>query len=178
VISQAYDRVIVGNSQPKFIFGLTNNLSYGLFDLNFLLQGSYGNKIYNGLSASLNQGTGYNNGGVRLLDRWRPGHEDTDVQRALEDPAVLPSDTYIEDGSYLRLKNLTLGVTLPEKLLRSIKIKKVRLYVSAQNILTWTKYSGYDPEANTSGQSTLTQGSDYGAYPVNKSFLGGLNITF
>ncbi|MDR3193881.1 MAG: SusC/RagA family TonB-linked outer membrane protein, partial [Tannerella sp.] len=177
-ISQAGDRIIVGNSQPKFIFGLTNSLSYGAVDLSFLLQGMYGNKLYNQTLAYLSQGTGYTNATTRLLDRWQPDHEDTDVQRAMEDPAIVPSDIYIEDGSYIRLKSITLGVTLPSKWLEHLLIKQLRFYVSAQNLVTWTKYSGFDPEASKNEQTTLTFGRDNNVYPVSKTVLGGLSITF
>jgi TonB-linked SusC/RagA family outer membrane protein len=177
-ISQAGDRVIVGNSQPDFIIGLTNNFSYKIFDLSFLLQGTYGNKLYNQTSAYLNLGTGYTNATTRLLDRWRPDHEDTDVQRAIVDPAVLPSDIHIEDGSYLRLKNLTVGVSVPDRILKHARIKQLRFYVSAQNLITWTKYSGFDPEASKNEQTTLTFGRDNAVYPVSKTVLGGLSISF
>jgi hypothetical protein len=178
VISQAYDRVIVGNSQPKFIFGLTNNLSYKIFDLSLLFQGTYGNKLYNQTRAYLNMGTGYTNATTLLLDRWRPDHEDTDVQRAIVDPSILPADIHIEDGSYVRLKNITLGVSVPEKWLKHAKIQQLRFYLSAQNLITWTGYSGYDPEASKNEQSTLNYGHDNNVYPVSKTVLGGLSIVF
>lgn len=177
-ITQAGDRTIVGNAQPKFIFGITNNFSYKIFDLSFLLQGSYGNKLYNYTAAYLNLGTGYTNATTRLLNRWTPSNENTDVQRAIEDPAVLPSDIYIEDGSYIRLKNITFGVTIPERLMKAVKIKQLRLYVSAQNLITLTDYTGYDPEASRNEQTTLTQGYDNAVYPISKTVLGGLSITF
>jgi len=179
VISQAYDRVIVGSSQPDFIFGFTNNFSYKIFDFSALFQGSVGNKLYNNTRAYLNQGTGYTNATTRLLDRWRPDNEDTDVQRAIVDPSVLPSDINIEDGSYVRLKNITLGVSVPDKLLKKIKlIKQVRFYISAQNLITWTKYTGFDPEASRNEQTTLTFGQDNAVYPVSKTVLGGISVTF
>jgi TonB-linked SusC/RagA family outer membrane protein len=177
-ISQAGDRIIVGSSQPEFIFGLTNNLSYKIFDLNVLFQGTYGNKLYNQTLAYLSQGTGYTNATTRLLDRWRPDHENTTVQRAMEDPAIVPSDIYIEDGSYVRLKNITFGVTVPSKLLKNLLIKQLRVYISAQNLITWTGYSGFDPEASKNEQNTLTYGRDNNVYPVSKTVLGGLSITF
>ena len=177
-IAQAGDRVIVGSSQPKFIFGLTNNVSYKIFDLNVLFQGTYGNKLYNQTLAYLSQGTGYTNATTRLLDRWRPNHEDTNVQRAMEDPAIVPSDIYIEDGSYIRRKNITFGVTVPSKLLKKLLVKQLRFYVSAQNLITWTSYSGFDPEASKNEQNTLTYGRDNNVYPVSKTVLGGLSITF
>jgi TonB-dependent starch-binding outer membrane protein SusC len=184
-IGIANDRVIVGNSQPKFLYGITNHFSYGIFDLNFLFEGSYGNKIYNYTRAYLDLGTGYTNSTTELLGRWRSAtvtdatsNTNTIVPRAQEDPAVLPSDRFIEDASYLRLKNITLGISLPTKHIKSLRIKQFRIYVSGQNLKTWTKYSGYDPEASRNEQTTLSQGYDNAVYPVSKTILGGLSLTF
>jgi len=177
-ITQANDRVIVGSSQPKFIVGITNNFTYKIFDLSFLFQGVYGNKLYNYTSNYLNLGTGYTNATTRLLNRWKPDNENTDVQRAIEDPAPLPSDIYIEDGSYLRLKNITVGVTLPQKWAKQLLIQQVRIYISGQNLITWTNYSGFDPEASRNEQTSLTQGYDNAVYPVSKTILGGISVTF
>ena len=101
-----------------------------------------------------------------------------DVQKAKEDPAPVTTSRYVEDASYLRLKNLTLGYSLPQAIARIIRLKQLRVYVSANNLVTWTKYTGYDPDVSKNEQSTLTQGVDYGAYPNAKSFLAGINITF
>ena len=175
-ITQAGDRTIVGSSQPKFILGVTNNLSYKNVDLSFLFQGSFGNKVYNYTNSYLNLGTGYTNASTQLLNRWTPENTNTNVQRAIEDPAPLPADIYVEDGSYLRLKNISLGVAVPDRLIRKLKIRQIRFYVSAQNLVTWTHYSGFDPEASRNEQTTLTQGYDNAVYPVSKTYLAGLSI--
>ncbi|CAG5067844.1 TonB-dependent receptor P3 [Dyadobacter sp. CECT 9623] len=177
-ITQAHDRVIVGNAQPKFLFGLTNNFSYKGFDLNVLLQGQSGNKVYNANQANLEMGTGYINASTTMLDRWTPTNPSNVIHRAIENPAVTVSDRFIEDGSYLRLKNLSLGYSLPAAITGKIGISQLRLYVTAQNLVTWTKYTGYDPEVSRNEQATLTQGVDNGVYPANKTFLGGLTLTF
>jgi TonB-linked SusC/RagA family outer membrane protein len=177
-ITQAHDRVIVGNAQPKFLFGLTNNFSYKGFDLNVLLQGQSGNKVYNANQANLELGTGYINGSTTMLDRWTPTNPNNVIHRAIENPAVTVSDRFIEDGSYLRLKNLSLGYSLPAALTSKIGISQLRIYVTAQNLVTWTKYTGFDPEVSRNEQATLTQGVDNGVYPASKTFLGGLTLTF
>lgn len=177
-IGLANDRVIAGNSQPKFIFGITNNLSYHAFDLSFLFQGSYVNKIYNYNANYLNLGTGYTNATTKLLDRWRPDHTNTNVARAIQDPAPLASDLYIEDGSYIRLKSLTFGVSIPNKWLHVARVNNLRLYVSGQNLIIWTKYSGFDPEGGRNEQATATQGYDNAVYPASKTYLAGLSIAF
>lgn len=177
-ITQAYDRVIVGNAQPKFIFGLTNNFSYKNFDLNILLQGQSGNKVYNANQANLELGTGYINASTTMLDRWTPANPSNVIHRAIENPAVTVSDRFIENGSCLRLKNLSLGYSLPASVLSHCRISQLRFYVTAQNWITWTKYTGYDPEVSRNEQTTLTQGVDNGVYPASKTFLGGLTLTF
>lgn len=177
-ITQAGDRTIVGSSQPKFILGVTNNLSYKNFDLSVLFQGSFGNKVYNYTNSYLSLGTGYTNAAASLLNRWTPDNTNTNVQRAIEDPAPLPSDIYVEDGLYLRLKNISLGYSLPDKLIRKINVRQIRFYVSGQNLVTWTNYTGFDPEASRNEQTTLTQGYDNAVYPVSKTILAGLSVGF
>jgi hypothetical protein len=177
-ITQAGDRVIVGNAQPKFLFGLTNNFTYKGFDLNVLLQGQSGNKVYNANQANLELGTGFINGSTTLLDRWTTTNPSNEIHRAIENPAVTVSDRFIEDGSYVRLKNLSLGYSLPAVIVGKLGVSQLRLYVTAQNLITWTKYSGFDPEASRNEQTTLTQGIDNGVYPASKTFLGGLTLTF
>ncbi|MDR6941452.1 SusC/RagA family TonB-linked outer membrane protein [Mucilaginibacter pocheonensis] len=176
-ITQSADRVILGNSQPKFTGGITNTFSYKGIDLNVSLQGSYGNKIYNQQRGVLELGTGYTNATATLLNRWTPANTNTDVHSAFQDPAATISDRFVENGSYLRLKNLSLGYTIPKSIVSRSFIKKIRIYVTAQNLVTWTKYTGYDPEVSSNEQSAITSGVDNGAYPNNKSILAGIGIT-
>ena len=176
-ITQSADRVILGNSQPKFTGGITNTFSYKGIDLSVSLQGSYGNKIYNQQRNVLELGTGYTNATTTLLNRWTPTNTNTDVHSAYQDPAPTISDRFIENGSYLRLKNLSLGYTIPTSIVSRSPIKKIRIYVTAQNLVTWTKYTGYDPEVSSNEQSAITSGVDNGAYPNNKSIIAGVGIT-
>jgi hypothetical protein len=177
LITQAGDRTIVGNSQPKFLAGLTNTFNYKNFDFTFFLQTSYGNKIFNNTRAELEMGNGFTNGYATLLDRWTPAHTNTDMHKAVEDPSPTLSDRFVEDGSYLRMKNITFGFTLPSSVLSKIRIKYARVYVSAQNWFTWTNYTGFDPEVSRNGQDVLNSGIDNGVYPTAKTILGGLSIS-
>jgi hypothetical protein len=126
--------------------------------------------------------SGINNATTNALNRWSPENTDTDVPKATAGRTRRVSTRWIYDGSFVRLKNLALGYNLPQSLLDKMKISKFRIYVSAQNILTFTKYEGYDPEVNyrsdsgTNGNRNL--GLDYGSYPNAKSYTAGLNIGF
>ncbi|MET4138393.1 TonB-dependent receptor [Pedobacter sp. UYP1] len=176
-ITQAGDRYIIAN-QPLFTGGITNNVSYKGFDLSVFFQTSYGNKLYNQNNGTLELGTGYTNAPRTLLNRYTATNTNTDVHNAYTDPAVTISDRFIEDASYLRLKNVTFGYTIPHKILNKAGIKSVRFYVSAQNLWTWTKYTGYDPEANYNGQSAINSGVDNGVYPNSKTIMGGATLSF
>jgi len=178
VITQAGDRKIVGNSQPKFLASVTNTFRYKNFDLSIFLNSSYGNKIFNWTRANLELGTGYTGAVATLLNRWTSTNTNTDMHKAIENPAVTISDRFVEDGSYLRLKNISLGYTLPKKIISKVKLQAARIYVSGSNLLTWTNYSGYDPEVSTNGQNSISSGMDRGAYPTAKTILGGVSITF
>jgi TonB-linked SusC/RagA family outer membrane protein len=177
-VINADDKVLLGSSQPKFTFGFTNSFSYKGFDLLAVVQGSYGNKIYNALKSQLEITTLFSNTLATALDRWTPDNPSNDVPRATSSPATVVSDRYIEDGSYVRLKNLTLGYTLPSKILAPAKISKARVFLTGQNLFTLTDYSGYDPEVNSYEQNNLLQGIDYGAYPSSKTFLAGVELSF
>lgn len=177
-ITQADDRTIVGRSEPRFLASLTNTFRYKNFDLTIFLQSSYGNKIFNRTRADLELGTGFTGAYGTLRNRWTPTNTNTDMHRAIEDPSAILSDRFIEDGSYLRLKNISLGYTLPGKIASFIKFKSARVYISGQNLVTWTNYMGFDPEVNRNGQSALNSGVDVGVYPGSKTFLGGLSLTF
>ena len=122
-------------------------------------------------------GTGYTNASTVLLNAYTATNTNTTVKAPYQDPAIIPSDRFIESATYGRLKNLTFGYTLPLKITSKAKIKSVRFYVSGQNILTWTKYSGYDPEVSYNGQSQINKGYDQGTYPNTKTILGGITLT-
>jgi TonB-linked SusC/RagA family outer membrane protein len=175
------DRVIIGNPNPTAIAGVTNNFSFKGLELSVFFQGSFGNDIYNqnrtvteGMNNALNQTT-------RVLDRWTPNNPNTDVPRAvLGDPSNNNrfSDRFLEDGSYVRLKNVTLAYNFPTTLVQRAKLSNLRLYVTGQNLITWTDYSGYDPEVSADPFSTTSIGRDFGVYPQARTYTVGLNATF
>lgn len=176
------DRTITGNYMPKFTYGFSTELKYKWFDLSVALQGVQGNKIANIFRRYIDNMEGGNNCQVDALDRWQsesnPGSGY--VVRANRSATGMNGTTstwHIEDGSYMRIKNITFGYTLPKSLLTNVGISRARVYFSTQNPFTFTKYSGYNPEVNMKGGS-LTPGIDYGTYPLSKSFVFGLNVTF
>jgi TonB-linked SusC/RagA family outer membrane protein len=177
-ITQADDRTLIGNAQPKFLGGITNTLSYLNFDLSVFLQGTYGNKLFNQNRQQLELLTGQQNASTAAYERWTPTNPTNDVQRAFEDPAPVNTSRYVENASFLRLKNITLGYNLPKSIASKIHSSQIKVYVSAANLATWTKYTGFDPEVSRNEQSTLGQGIDYSIYPSSKSFLAGLSISF
>jgi TonB-linked SusC/RagA family outer membrane protein len=178
----ANDRTILGSAQPKFTWGVNNSLSYKNFDLSFFFQGSQGNKMANFNSFNLLNFTGQNNVLAEAgLNRWTPENPENKYPRALASGSLdvgIFSSAIVEDASYLRLKNVTLSYSLPQKLMQRAKIQSVRIYVSGSNLWTLTKYTGYDPEANTYGQSTTLIGIDNGGYPQSKIYQVGATLSF
>ncbi|MCU0373700.1 MAG: TonB-dependent receptor [Chitinophagaceae bacterium] len=177
------DQTIVGDPNPDFIWGFNNTLGYKGFDLNIFFQGSQGNDL---MSFTLleNELLGGNSGNQtkRTLNRWTPSNTNTNIPAAVLSRAQRVSTRVIYDGSYARLKNIALGYTLPKKITDKMKIDRIRLYISAQNILTFTSYPGVDPEVNyLSGggaAGNLNAGLDYASYPNASSVTFGLNIGF
>ncbi|MDB5152920.1 MAG: SusC/RagA family protein [Mucilaginibacter sp.] len=177
-VINANDKTNLGSVQPKFIYSFSNTFTYKSFDLFIFFQGSYGNKIYNLLQEELELTNLGQNASTVLLQRWTPTNPSNSIPRASYSPVAQVLDKYMQDGSYLRLKNISLGYNFSPAVAHKILAKQLRVYVSAQNLLTFTHYTGYDPEVNTFGQNNLLQGIDFGAYPSSKTFLAGLNITF
>lgn len=193
------DQTVIGDPNPDFTFGFNNNFSYKDFDLAFSIIGSVGGDILN-YSRVLTEGQTsiWNNQLKDVADRAKYGYHD--ANGSISDPynvylvnpdASIPraatndvnrnnrmSDRFIEDGSYVRLSNITLGYTIPAKLTRKYGIDRLRVYASAQNLLTITGYSGYDPEIGSYNQSSLLQNVDMGRYPAPRMFTFGLNIGF
>ncbi|MGB3468148.1 MAG: TonB-dependent receptor [Cyclobacteriaceae bacterium] len=180
-VIDAFDRTKIGNPIPDVLIGLNLDASYKGFDLNIFINGSYGNDIYNTNRWDLEGGRRLFNAGTEALNAWTPENRDTDIPRLTADPRnLVGSNRFIEDGSFTRIKNITLGYTLPSKIFGE-SISSFRVYVSAQNIATLTNYSGLDPEVGTSsvvGNSSTWLGVDQGNYPLPKSVIGGLQITF
>ncbi|HEY6141931.1 MAG TPA: TonB-dependent receptor [Flavobacterium sp.] len=177
-ITAEYDKVSLGSAQPKFVASLNNTFVYENFDLNLFFQGAYGNKVYNAINQQLEIPTLSNNAAGALTDRWTTTNPSQEIPRAANSPATVVSDRYVEDASYIRLKTVTLGYSLPKSWASQLKTKNIKFYVSAQNLITWTKYSGFDPEISSYGQSNLLPGIDYGAYPTSRTFISGVNVTF
>lgn len=172
----ANDRTIIGNAQPDFIFGLTNSISYKGFDLSFLIQGTVGNDLLNINRQNLEMFTGQQNASSDALMRWTPSNPSQLYPRAKLDPAPVFSDQFVESGSFVRLKSLHFGYNFPKEWLEGASIKSLNLYLTAQNLLTWTKYKGFDPEV-TSG-SNVQIGTDSGIYPAARSISAGISLTF
>ncbi len=178
----ASDQTIIGNPHPDFIWGWNNDLSFKNFDLNVFFQGSEGNDMLSYTLMELNLMSGINNATTEALKRWTPENPNTDVPKASAGRTRRVSTRWIYDGSFIRLKNVALGYNLPTSTLERLRINKLRIYVSAQNILTITDYEGYDPEvnyqSNNARDGNRNIGLDYGSYPNAKSYTVGLNIGF
>jgi TonB-dependent starch-binding outer membrane protein SusC len=190
------DRTIIGDTSPEFFGGLNQQFTYKNFDLSVFVNFQYGNDVVNANKLEFTSGYTVSSNLLSVMsDRWRNVNDEGQVVRdptalaalnanaKLWSPLTTASSFYthswgIEDGSFIRLNNVTLGYTLPESLLSKIKIKKLRVYATANNLAVFTNYSGYDPEVNTRRNSPLTPGVDFSAYPRSRSFIGGLNLTF
>ena len=176
------DRAIIGNPHPDFIWGWNNDLRWKGFDMNIFFQASQGNDIFSYTLMELDLMAGRNNATTAALDRWTPSNTNTNVPKASGGRSRRASSRWIYDGSFVRLKNLALGYTLPQSLLDRLNFQRIRIYLSAQNILTLTDYEGYDPEVNyrTDGRTNSNRnlGLDYASYPNAKSYTLGLNIGF
>lgn len=179
-VNEAED-VVIGNPNPKFFYGFSNSLTFKGIDLDVLLQGVYGNKIYNGggqyMSAS--GSNGYDNQTTDQLRAWKNPGDITDVPEARTFYAngVNPSSRYISSGSYMRVKSVSLGYTIPASAIRKFKIERIRVYARALNLFTVTKYEGWDPEVNADYQAdNINQGVDFYSAPQIKSIVFGVNI--
>jgi hypothetical protein len=172
-----YDRTVIGRGYPIHYGGITNNFRYKGFDLNVFFQWSYGNDIINANRLNFETGNkAYLNQYASFEDRWTPDHTNTSMPRAGGQFGYVYSTRVIEDGSYLRLKTVQVGYTLPAAFTRKLKINSCRFYVSAQNLYTWTNYSGSDPEVSI-GYTALTPGFDYSAYPRARTLTFGASIS-
>lgn len=176
------DRTIVGNYMPDFTYGFGGKIWYKGIDLDFNFQGVYGNEILNLNRRYIDNMEGNVNGTTIALDRWKspeqPGNGQVNrANRKSKGYNGRTSTWHLEDGSYLRLQNVTLGYTLPKSLTHHFFVEKLRVYVSGQNLWTSTPYSGYNPEVNARPGNSLSPGEDYGTYPLARTFLFGLNIT-
>ncbi|MEQ9443201.1 MAG: TonB-dependent receptor [Cyclobacteriaceae bacterium] len=178
------DRAIIGNAMPDFIGGFSTNMSYKGFDLSALFSYSVGNEILNANRQWLEFRNGRHNNTLDVVDRWSPEKSPAENQNAKTALAINPNavspfvvyDRWIEDGSYLRLNNIQLGYNIPTEKLGISGIRQARIYVSGQNLLTFTNYGGFDPEVNRFGQDNILRGFDVNSYPLSKTYLIGINI--
>ncbi len=173
------DRTKIGDPNPDFIGGISNRLTYQNFELNVFLQFSYGNDIFNGTRIYIESMKGGDNQTTAVLDRWRQPGDETHIPRATElDPNNNNriSSRFIEDGSYLRVKNVTLSYRLDRNLASRLGMRSARVFLTGQNLLTFTNYSGMDPEVNYAGQSTLVMGTDFFTHPQVRTVSLGINI--
>lgn len=189
------DKQIIGNANPKFIGGFNNQFFYKGFDMSIFFNWVYGNDIYNANKLEFTSAfSDKTNLTAEMKDRWRNVNSNGEL---VTDPAALTAlnanakiwsprtnnryDLHswaVEDGSFLRINNVSLGYTLSEKLTKRVKISNVRVYVTVNNLATFTSYTGYDPEANTRTDTPLTPGVDYSAYPRTRTYVAGINVTF
>ena len=183
------DRVFLGSAIPKYTFGTTVNLEYQNFDLSVFLQGQYGNKIYSQVNMDIEGFYRPFNVTQRVYDeRWHgEGTSNTMPKVSFSDAAnnKYPSSRFLEDGSYMRLKNVQLGYTIPAKIVNKYHVKTLRIYVTGQNLWTLTKFTGLDPEMNISDNvkkdnygGDVAAGIDWGTYPSARSYIVGLNLNF
>jgi len=195
------DLVDLGSALPKYTIGFTNNLRYKAFSLSLLIDGVQGNKVYNATRMEIESLSGYANESAAVLNRWKKEGDITDIPRALGNgttnsaaAALLrnqASSHWIEDGSFIRLRNVTLSYQFSNNLMKSLGLSGAKLYVTAQNLVTITDYKGYYPEVNGYGQGTNNQavnagssaslmslGIDRGTYPAAKTFTAGINVQF
>lgn len=172
------DRTEIGCAQPDFIYGMTNTFSYAGLNLSVFLQGSQGNDIFNASRIDTEGMFDFRNQSKAVLDRWKRPGMITDIPRVGNIENSHNSTRFVEDGSYLRLKTVTLSYDFNKKWLKKMHLSKLQAYVTGQNLLTLTKYSGYDPEVNAYGADAVAQGVDYGTYPQSKALIFGLNVEF
>lgn len=177
----ASDITYIGSPLPKFTYGLTNSFQYKDFDLSVFVQGSYGAKVFNFLRWQTEKmDNAFYNQTRAVMDRYTEANPNGSLPRFTNTNVnnVYMSDRYVEDGSYLRIQNVTLGYRLPKALLSKAHISNVRLYVSVQNLKTFSDYSGYDPEIGAYNNSIKLMNVDAGHYPNPRTYTAGINVEF
>lgn len=170
------DQTFIGDPNPDFTYGLTNTFSWKNFNLVVFIQGTYGNDVYNASRMETEGMYDARNQTTAVLDRWKIPGQITDVPKA---GFNMKNSTYfLEDGSYMRLKSLTLSYNFKNQFLKKIGVTRLQPYFTANNLLTLTSYKGMDPEVNQWGNSGAVQGIDWGTYPQTKTFVFGVNVEF
>jgi hypothetical protein len=180
----ADDRVVLGNFIPDFTYGINFSANYKGFDAVVFLQGVQGNTVYNGTKVLTQGMLRLFNAGKEVLSAWTPQNPNTNIPRAVDgDPNnnSRTSNRFLENGSYLRVKVFSIGYNVPKSALSSLAkgaISNARIYLASQNLLTFTRYSGYDPEIGSRFNAALTSGIDYGQFPQARTILLGLQLSF
>lgn len=187
-ITDYEDAQYLGSPFPKLAYGIRGNVEYKGVDLGFFFDGVSGNKIYNYTRARIESTNEVNNHSASLLNSWTPSNTNTDIPRyTREDPnnnKRRTSDRWLEKGSFFRLKTLEIGYTLPQLVLSKVGLKSTRIFFAGDNLFTSTKYKGYTPDLgvnsdeNGGGSSTMTAGTDYGRFPLARTFMFGLQASF
>ena len=175
------DRKVIGSPQPKLFGGMANTFSFKGISLYILIEGSYGNQIFNASKYNLHSAFDVLNLSTDVLDRWQEPGDETDVPKLTTfdpDKNFRVSDYYVEDGSYLRFKNITLSYSLKKDWFQKIKVKEFEVYTSLENYLTFTNYSGADPEVSWGGDNATMMGIDFFNYPQTKTIIFGFNVKF
>jgi TonB-dependent starch-binding outer membrane protein SusC len=180
------DRTFIGDPNPDFIYGMTNTFGYKNFGLSIFIQGSQGNDIFNATRIETEGMTDYKNQSQVVVNRWRAPGDVTDIPRAVpnDNRNSLISTRFVEDGSYLRFKAVTLSYNLPGTLLSKAGINNAKFYVTGENLLTITKYKGFDPEVSAFGLDdnnttrNIAPGIDFGTYPQTRNLIFGVNLSF
>lgn len=174
------DRKVIGDANPNFYFGLGNTFSYKGLSLTIFLMGMQGNDMLNATRIEGEAMTTPANQLHAVTNRWRKPGDETDIPAAsfsVTDNSRV-STRFVEDASFIRLKTVNLVYQIPNKMLENFKIQGAKVYLTGENLLTFTKYSGYDPEVNAFGGSNTVRGIDYGTYPITRNVIVGLNVTF
>jgi TonB-linked SusC/RagA family outer membrane protein len=174
------DRTIIGDANPDFYYGLTNSINYKGFGLFVFLQGTQGNDMLNVTRIETEGMIDPKNQSIAVVNRWRQPGDITNIPRASwsNSDNSRVSTRFIEDGSYLRFKTITLSYDLPQNVLDKLGITSLKIYGTGENIFTITNYSGFDPEVNAYGGSNTIQGIDFGTYPQTRNLILGINVTF
>lgn len=172
------DRQVIGNAQPDFFGGISNEFSYKDFSLSVFFQFSYGNDIYSEINHQRNSVVSYNNLSTDALNRWRNPGDITNFPKPVRDDPM-ESDSriqsrWVEDGSYIKLKNVNLQYSVPSRVTEQLGLSRLSAYITATNLITWTKYTGYDPDVNS--YRGLRAGVDEGSFPQSRTIILGLNI--
>ena len=175
------DKQIIGYAQPDLSFGFNNSFSFGQMDLSFFVDGQIGQEIVNVSNFGL---LGFD--GTQQLttvrERWTPEYPSSIYPRLDQNnngaPSFLFSDRFIEDGSFVRLQNVTLGFNFPQDVIDALSIASLNLYMSGTNLYTWTDYTGYNPDVSLSGSNTQSLGHDNAGYPIARTIRLGVKLKF